>query len=324
MEPIVFLNVAWMEFYNGIQGKDQELSGGGSYVDEYGYGFEIFNFREIEGKVYGYVKPGGANNLVRLGAKQKDEFVSDITAVFTAKYKDGGTFIVGWYRNATLYKHYQESIFEERKYRGQNIGYYVVANAQDATLLSIDERLALPKIPRRIKGGMGQSNIWYADAKIKEITAFRNQILKYINEYDQARAIARCSHKKNNDAELKKEIENIAVRIVTEYYSKIGYLVKSVEKDNVGWDLEITHNKITLKVEVKGTSSKDISVILTSNEYSKMNQYINQYRLGIVTNCLDTPELHIFSYSDEMNGWVDLQGNLLQIEQVISARCTIK
>src|SRR5690554_7541952 len=52
----------------------------------------------------------------------------------------------------------------ERKFRNEYIGYYAVANADNATLLSIDERFSFPIIPRRVKGGMGQSNVWYADS----------------------------------------------------------------------------------------------------------------------------------------------------------------
>ena len=40
-----------------------KMSGGGSYVDEHGYGHELFNFKKIDGKVYGYVQPRGLITL---------------------------------------------------------------------------------------------------------------------------------------------------------------------------------------------------------------------------------------------------------------------
>lgn len=43
------------------------------------------------------------------------------------------------------------------------MGYYAVADVKNIRLLSIDERNIFPKVPRG-KGGMGQSNIWYADS----------------------------------------------------------------------------------------------------------------------------------------------------------------
>ena len=46
MKAMIFLNTAWMERYEGLLGNDKEIHGGGSYVEEYGYGHEIFNFKK--------------------------------------------------------------------------------------------------------------------------------------------------------------------------------------------------------------------------------------------------------------------------------------
>lgn len=59
------------------------------------------------------------------------------------------------------------------------MGYYAVADVKNIRLLSIDERNIFPKVPRG-KGGMGQSNIWYADSG-KGID-YKNNILKYIKK----------------------------------------------------------------------------------------------------------------------------------------------
>lgn len=162
LKKVIFLNVAWMERYEGLKGADKEISGGGSYVDQYGYGHEIYNFKKIQNKVYGYAQPRGSNNLVRLGAKPDDIYIKDVLAVFTASHKEGGTYVAGWYKNATFYKDLQESHLEERKFNDIYIGYFVEADAKDTILLPPDERRAFPKIPRGVKGGLGQSNIWYA------------------------------------------------------------------------------------------------------------------------------------------------------------------
>jgi hypothetical protein len=50
MRPIIFLNTTWMKRYEGLIGNDVIVHGGGSYVDEYGYGHEIFNFKKCEEK----------------------------------------------------------------------------------------------------------------------------------------------------------------------------------------------------------------------------------------------------------------------------------
>ncbi|MBU3214798.1 DUF3883 domain-containing protein [Clostridium estertheticum] len=116
-----------------------------------------------------------------------------------------------------------------------------------------------------------------------------------------------------------------AVKKVTDYYKKLGYEVKSVEADNVGWDLEVIGKETLFRVEVKGTSGRNIAVDLTPNEYKHMNMllYKNSYRLAIVTEALTVSELYVFSFSEEKKEWVDDEGNILEIERIISAMCFI-
>jgi P4 family phage/plasmid primase-like protien len=235
MKAMIFLNTAWMERYEGLLGNDKEIHGGGSYVEEYGYGHEIFNFKKISGKVYGYAQPSGYNNLQRLGASEDDEFIDDVLVIFTATHKNGGTYIVGWYKNARFFKDYQNTNLSERKFRNEYIGYYAVANADNATLLSIDERFSFPIIPRRVKGGMGQSNVWYADSP--EMVDFKKEVLRHIERYEKKKSIRRrLPIFRQTDAELRKKIENIAIREVTREYSERGFTVTSVESENLGWD----------------------------------------------------------------------------------------
>ncbi|WP_190285273.1 DUF3883 domain-containing protein [Clostridium sp. JN-1] len=320
MQPILFFNTAWMDFYEGIN-ENTEIYGGGSYVEKYGYGHEIYNFKKINGKVYGYVQPNGRNNLERLGVSKDAEKISGVLLIFTATHKNGGTFIVGWYKNATVYRDYQETTMKERKYLDEYLGYYAEANAEDAVLLNRDERITIFEPIPRGKGGMGHSNVWYADAD--NMKDFRNRVTKFIDNYKKKKLERKTLLKRCTDIDLKKKVETEAVKKVTDYYSDLGYDVKSVEKDNVGWDLEVKQKRTLLKVEVKGTSSGDVSVELTSNEYKNMNLYKDSYRLAIVTNVLAESVLYVFSFSKEKDNWVDDKGNILEIENIISARCFI-
>jgi len=320
LQKMVFLNTSWMERYEGLQGTDSEIHGGGSYVDQYGYGHEIFNFKVINGKVYGYAQPKGYNNLLRLGGTPKDEYIQDVLAIFTARHKDGGTYIVGWYKNATFFKDYQISTLPERKFRNEIIGYYTMADASDATLLSIDERFSFPIIPRRVKGGMGQSNVWYADSP--EMDEFKQEVLKHIEKYQSKKnRRIQSSFGRQADIEIKKRIEKIAISEVTREYTERGFCVTSVEAENIGWDLEATHNRTTLKIEVKGLAGSKVAVELTPNEFIKMTENKDNYRLCVVTECLDVPLVHVFSFSTEQNEWLSDDGYVLLIDQIISAHC---
>lgn len=367
MNKMVFFNVTWMEKYNGLSGPDTVLSGGGSFVDEHGYGEEMYNFRKIDGKVYGYVQTRGSHNLQRLGAKPGAQYIEDITVVFTAKAKEGGVYIVGWYKNATVFRDHQKSNLEERKFHDEYIGYYTLANIENAVLVPPDLRRSLPKIPTGIKGGMGQRNVWYADSELG--LEFKKEVLAAINNYEDnliledVRAKARQSNIEkieevennaieslvreqaldsidNNEiaadiltnnaiarqpnVELRQKVEKTAIDLVTQEYKRRAYTVKSVEKENKGWDLEAQISKTNLKIEVKGLSGPNLTIELTPNEYEQMNNHKDTYRLAVVTEALTNPLLHIFSYSKEKMAWLSENDDILFINEYISARCRLK
>lgn len=311
-----------MEYYEGLVGRDSEIHGGGSYVEEYGYGHEIFNFKKINGKVYGYAQPGGANNLERLGANVGADYLEGLIAIFTATHKDGGNYIVGWYKDATFYREYQVTKLKERKFKNEYIGYYVEADENNTVLLSVDERFSFPQIPRGVKNGMGQSNVWYADSE--EMKAFRVQVFNQINKYEQSlKNLIKTRGIRNSNIESRKIIENTAIKLVSQKYKGLGYDIKSVEKENIGWDLEAIHKKVKLRIEVKGLSGNNLSVEITPNEYLKMNEYMDSYRLCVVTECLNKPMINTFCFSQEKNCWANDEGKELIVEQIISARCYI-
>lgn len=158
----LFCNVGWMECYRG-QNDNDKIVGGGSHVDREGHGFEVCNFAPYENQIYGYVKPSGeVININNLGAANNDDFITNVNVIWTARHPDGGTFIVGWYKNATVYREYQKFDTVPLFHKENHItGYRIVAEESNCKLLPT-ERRTFP-IPTRVKGGMGQSNVWYAD-----------------------------------------------------------------------------------------------------------------------------------------------------------------
>lgn len=320
---MVFLNITWMERYEGLKGDDKQVSGGGSYVDKYGYGHEIYNFKNINGKLYGYAQPRGSNNLERMGANPTDDSIDNTLIIFTAAYKKEGTYIVGWYKNAIFYRDFQESNLEERKFNDNYIGYYAMANTKDSVLLPPDMRFYFPKVPRGVKGGLGQSNVWYADSPAME--GFKRLVIDKINQYEKNKIKNKSKHiLRKRNIELRKKVEKTAVDIAIEEYTKRGFKVNSVENENKGWDLEAYFKNISLKIEVKGLSSSNLVVELTPNEFKNMDKYKEDfYRLAVVTETLTNPILNIFYYSTEINKWISEDGDILNIEHITSARCYI-
>lgn len=313
---VLFCNIGWMEHYQGLYDGDK-IVGGGSYVKEKGRGHEVCNFIENKDILYGYVQPPGTQiDINRIGANLDDESVSGITVVWTATRPTGGTAVIGWYKDATVFRDYQTFHHVPAIHQKNGIdGYWISAPGNQAKLLPIDERTL--EIPRQVKGGIGQANIWYADKP--ESAPIVKQAIELIGGKKFKPAIGKKRGKQ--DQERKAQIEQAAIRLSREHYENLGYSVESVEKDNLGWDLEAKSGKTVLRIEVKGLSGDTFSVELTPNEYKTFSELSDGYRLAVVTNSLSSPELFICRYSKEKKSWIvdDRVERFLQIETKQSA-----
>jgi hypothetical protein len=244
-----------------------------------------------------------------------------VIAVWVATAPRGGSFVVGWYKDATVFRHWQKPpTGARRQHNGDEFGYYVASDASEATLLRPDERtFAIP----RGKNGMGQSNVWYADST--DAPSFRSEVLNYL----ETRLLSQRSLGPNtgiarqSDPLLRQKIERAAIQMTAGYYRGLGYKVESFEKDNLGWDLNAEHpsGRFSLKLEMKGLSGSELTIELTPNEYAQMKNNRVSYRVCVVTKALDAPILTIFEYSQDSQRWEDQRKHALQIEEVIAARC---
>lgn len=180
---ILYIRNGWMSSYNGLL--NDNLQGGGSYNNEH-IGHEIYNFASYDGQYYGYVQPvrGTTINIDRIDEKNSGEYVDNVLVVHIATRPNYGQVIVGWYKEARVYKNYQKvdkNVLDKRNFKFDEYSIY----STDATLI-------LPVEERKFKigktDGLGQSNVFYGNDDINE------RVIKYILEYD------------NN---LKKEIETI-------------------------------------------------------------------------------------------------------------------
>ena len=279
-------------------------------------------WEQSRGKFFGYVQPAGERiNIQRLGAGPSDERIDGVLVVWLSRNPAGGVFITGWYDNATVYADWQKSPSpSSRRYMGGLFGYYAVAPQASCVLLPPDERVF--QVPTG-KNGLGQSLVWYADKP--EHIPFKEQVLKYITD-------RRIPLAENQDAAggyqpdlmQRRRVEEVAVEMTTQHYMQLGYAVQSVEGDNIGWDLTATLDRRTLRLEVKGLSAITGSVELTPNEYAAMRRYQDSYRICIVTNALESPNLKIFSHSLDTGQWEDNSGISLQINEMVGARLKMR
>lgn len=124
------------------------------------------------------------------------------------------------------------------------------------------------------------------------------------------------------------EIEKIAIDFVINFETERGWEVKSVEKENRGFDLisrrphpEDPQTAIEVRfIEVKGRSGIG-DIALTSNEYKTAERLGKDYWLYVVFNCTGKPELKIIQDPARL-GWnpiVKIEHYYLNSEKVLKA-----
>lgn len=290
-----------MSHYRGSNPNDK-IVGGGSWSNDDKH--EVFNFMPIDGFCYGYVQPSRYQTirLDRIDSESKNkEYLKGVLVVWVSTHPTaGGTYIVGWYKNATVYSHFQ---YSNIKARGE-FDYNIKAKENDCTLLPVDRRVILvPRATKEKKGLLGESNVWFADKDYPYVTKFRREVIDYIDRYsDEKNSITRNAIKV--DVEAKNRVEKAAIDFVTKQYQSLGYSIKSREKENIGWDLDATKDKVHLKLEVKGLAGSQVSVHISANEFDKMNANKNDYRLCVVINAVTSPQLIVFVYDIVYDAWI--------------------
>ena len=179
---MVFCNIGWMSRYRGLTGQPDKIVGGGRYVRENETGHEVCNFLGCnDGHVYGHVETirGEVDRQIHIeNWGGVGDSLSAVDLIWMATHPDeGGRRVVGWYRNATIFRSRQR--FERppsRQHRLDQIdSYRVRALAKDAHLLTIEDRtLAMPRGP----GWMGQTQWWSPPDQAS------GEVLKFINEVE--------------------------------------------------------------------------------------------------------------------------------------------
>lgn len=211
---ILFCNIAWMDYYKGNRDGKDIPRGGGSYVLENEDAHEKYNFESValfdesgypEGEYcLGFVETKSTNSVTRnqlniekiSGCElcKKESQVEDVLVVYCALYPDAiekETYVVGWYKHATVYRNYETMQFPteaEDEFYYQD--YNAIAKSEDCVLLPRGARRKVKwKVPRKTKGmsyGFGQANVWFASGadENERLKEFLIRITKQIEEYD--------------------------------------------------------------------------------------------------------------------------------------------
>ncbi|HEY5537002.1 MAG TPA: DUF3883 domain-containing protein [Ignavibacteria bacterium] len=321
MGKYIFLRIAWMKYYQGVK-VDDIPTGAGSWVEEHHDGGEVYNFLPFEGRYYGFARIQNDRKLTleRLGAKPQENYVDNITIVFFAKNpQTGGQYIVGWYKNAKLYREVQRL---QNGLRLNRVEYLAQTLENDSYLIPDYDRFF--EIP---VDGPGQTNAWYIEnyknpEYLKEVQNYINDPVNYI--FRKKKRYIHIHQPWQKDIELKKEVEIKAINTVTEYFEDRNFIVQNKCKDNLGWDLEASLRNQALLLEVKGLSADFTAIELTPNEYSNSRINKKHYRICIVSNVLNEVMRKLEIYYWDKDKWISNENKMLEIQEKTSAICISK
>ncbi len=193
-QQVFFCRIAWMEKYHGPSGGDTP-KGGGSYVDENHSAFEEYNFSYHKGYAYGYVRAKAeskihpTNKAIKIERINKiqgknEEQVDGVTVIFFATIPgiSKGSVIVGWYKNATVYRDLiKRPGTLTYKVTKEPYLYNLKAKESDAYPVPVGSRVF--EIPR-MKNRPGQANIFYYRHAARD---WIKEVLDYTDSVDNQR-----------------------------------------------------------------------------------------------------------------------------------------
>ena len=137
MNFIVF-KIGFSKYYNGIEDENFNIYDK-FYQEKKSNNPEIYNFQDYNGFCYGYASlKDGVVNLSNIEFKNDASVMSDNKTIIWVYEKDNNFYIVGWYKNATLYNFLQRELSYPSI--GRDLYYNVKAKSKDCFLLPVENR----------------------------------------------------------------------------------------------------------------------------------------------------------------------------------------
>ena len=205
-QPMLLAQIVWMEDYQGFENTPTFKE----FLDDndFDYIYEMINFEPINGRCYGYaeVSPHERNGkktypklkIEKLGADKNANVVEGVLVVFIAKKPENssqtvsGKKVVGWYRNASVYRERQipdGDVAKSRTYKtryGEEevFAYWFSAKEEDCVLLP-NERRELTVPCNGPKDCPGRFSFFYPDPVNKpDFKEKEKEIRNFIKKYD--------------------------------------------------------------------------------------------------------------------------------------------
>lgn len=196
---ILFCKIAHMKYYKGICDNDKPYNGG-DYIKKTGKANEQYNFTPVsvddsKRKVcLGFFETKSTNrtsinqlHIEKINgceALKKADKINDVLVVWCATADTNECVVVGWYKNATVYRNYCEYLFQGETDNEDYIHLCnIISDYENCVLLpanGIRRRWSVPD-SRKNTYGFGQSLVWYA--KEKEAESYLKSLIEKINNY---------------------------------------------------------------------------------------------------------------------------------------------
>ena len=216
--------------------------------------------------------------------------LSPVSVIFVAtRPEQRGMVIVGWYRNARLYRA-EHSFGSGKRQR-------IEASADEAVLIPIENRdHTIPKAAKGISG-IGQSNIFYLDGQRRSLPWIQAAI-KYVMEYvgpnalqpvarDLADPVTAAEVEEERQAGfasnpiIRKAVEEHAMRFVQKEYQRRGFHLED-RHTREPYDFAYKDGDTERFIEVKGSRQDMPAIILTANEVAFARKHSAEMELCIV------------------------------------------
>jgi hypothetical protein len=301
MALFLFVRVGWMRWYRGPQPDDLKPIGGGRH-NVRSIGHEVFNFLAIDGRVRAHCLPvlrpheraqksPPSVRLERIQSGYSGDALGGVLAVFVATHpKLGSQRIIGWYRNATVYRHERLSTAKERN----SFPYSIETLAQEAVLVPEARRSFI--IPRG-KGAFGEANVCYAlnsDGSPKNGAQWMDEAVEYLSSYALENAAQRPESETDatidetigstiehaagfqSDPQIRQVIEKYAMDWAERRLKELFGATPENKSKTKPYDFLCKVTDSELYVEVKGTQETAGKIIgLTPNEVDHATQHRN-------------------------------------------------
>ncbi|MCP1850279.1 MULTISPECIES: protein NO VEIN domain-containing protein [unclassified Bradyrhizobium] len=270
--------------YGGPRESDERPIGGGGF-NKNDIGHEAYNFHAVAGSLYGYFQPNMRSevvNLERIDPKVAGKnSTGQVLVVFVAPAPGGGCKVVGWYKDAEVWRE------RVRPAPGKPRGYGYLCRAAVGNCVLLPPGKRKYPIPSQVKGAFGRSNVCYVletDGSPKAGRWIKDAV-DYIDHYDgpnlltapesiiedeveaaAEESLARISGQGfARTAAQRKAIEDHSMAVAKRYFRRKDYQVEDVST-NRSYDLACRKGSRVLHVEVKGTTTAGEQIVLTANE----------------------------------------------------------